>query len=178
MSFRKSLLVCAAVAGTWAAAMLSASAQTSGIGSDEFTRLAWRGTDNSVDLWQFFPPSSGFGFYNSHAYGPYTNWTPVGITTLNNNDTYVLWQNYDGTVAVWKVDTFLNFITSRTYGPYSGWTAKGISADTTNGNQFGIIWKANDGSVSVWRVDQNLNFVGGHVQAGRFGWDPAFTSNY
>jgi hypothetical protein len=45
------------------------------------------------------------------------------MTTANNNNTYILWKNTDGTATVWLVDENLNFVTSAVYGPYSGWTA-------------------------------------------------------
>ena len=179
MSARKKLLAVAAAAAMWAVIQPGiVSAQTSGIGSDEYTRFAWRGTDNSLSLWQLYPPSLGMGYYNSHAYGPYSGWTPLAITTLNNNYTYVLWQYLDGTVTVWQVDTYLNYVTQHVYGPYTGWSAKGLCADTTTGNQFCIIWKHNNGSVSVWRLDQNINFLTFHQDGPFFGWDPGFTANY
>ena len=176
MSVRKRLLAVAAAVTMWAVIQPGAvSAQTSGIGPDGYTRFAWRGTDNSISLWQLDP---SLNFYNSHAYGPYPGWTPLAITTAHNNNSYVLWQYYDGTVTVWEVDTFLNYVTQKFYGPYFGWSAKGLSVDTGTGSGFCIIWKNNNGSVSVWRLDQNLTFLNNHVAGPYFGYDPGFTSLY
>ena len=176
MSVRQRLLAFAMAVTMWAVIQPgTVSAQTSGIGPDGYTRFAWRGSDNSLSLWQINP---SLAFYNNHVYGPYNGWTPLAITTAHNDNTYVLWQYYDGTVTVWSVDTNLNYLTQNFYGPYAGWSAKGLSVDTGTGSGFCIIWKHNSGSVSVWRVDQNLNFVGNYITGPYFGWDPGFTSLY
>ena len=177
MSARERLLAVVVAVTMWAVIQPgTVSAQTSGIGPDGYTRFAWRGTDNSLSLWQLSPTT--LNFFNSHVYGPYNGWTPLAITTAHNNNTYVLWQYYDGTVTVWKVDTLLNYVSQKFYGPYAGWSAKGLSVETGTGSGFCIIWKHNNGSVSVWRLDQDLTFVNNHIDGPFFGWDPGFTSLY
>ena len=174
MSARKKLLAVAAAVAMWAVIQPgTVSAQTSGIGPDGYTRFAWRGSDNSLSLWQINP---SLAFYNSHVYGPYNGWTPLAITTAHNDNTYVLWQYYDGTVTVWSVDTNLNYVTQKNYGPYTGWTAKGLSVENNGaGSGFRIIWRHTGGSVAVWQLDQNLNYVNSTNWGPYFGYDPGYT---
>jgi hypothetical protein len=171
MSARKKLLAVAAAVAMWAVIQPgTASAQTSGVGADGYTRFAWRGTDGSISLWQINP---SFNFYNSHAYGPYAGYTPIAFSADANNNAYVLWKYSDGSISVWKVDTLLNFVTSHVYGPYTGWSARSLGAQTS-GSGFRIIWEYTNGSVSVWQLDANLNFVRNYVAGPYFGWDPGF----
>jgi hypothetical protein len=148
MSVRKSLMAVAATVAMWITFQPgNASAQTSGIGADGYTRLLWRGTGGEISLWRLDP---GLGFVDYHAYGPYPGWSPIAITTAHNNNTYALWRNTDGIISLWLLDPNLNFVSYHAYGPYPGWIAKGLSVDT-NGttNNFRVVWRNTDGSVSV-----------------------------
>ena len=175
MSARKRFLAAAAAVTIWASIQPGTlSAQTSGIGNDEYTRFSWRGTDNRLSLWQLSPTT--LNFYNSKEYGPYTGYTPIAFSAAHNNNAYVLWRYTDNSISLWKVDTFLNYITSTTYGPYTGWEPKGLSADTGSSSGFGVIWRYSDGSVSVWRLDENLNFLTYQAYGPFFGYDPGYTN--
>jgi hypothetical protein len=175
MSARKRLLAAAAAVTMWASIHPGTlSAQTSGIGNDEYTRFSWRGTDNRLSLWQLSPTT--LNLYNSKEYGPYAGYTPIAFSAAHNNNAYVLWRYNDNSIVLWKVDTFLNYITSTVYGPYAGWEPKGLSADTSSSSGFGVIWRHTGGNVSVWRVDENLNFVTFHEYGPYFGYDPGYTN--
>ena len=172
MSVRKKLLAVAAAVTMWATIQPGAVfAQTSGIGGDGNTRLLWRGTDSSISLWEL---NSSLGLITSHAYGPYTYWTPIAITTANNNHTYVLWRYTDNSISLWDVDPNLNYVTSHVYGPYAGYVAKGLSVETNGTNTLRVIWRYYDGSVAVWSVDSNLNYLGSQGYGPYFGWDPGY----
>jgi hypothetical protein len=132
----------------------TSSAQTSGVGSDGFTRLLWRGTDSSISLWKCNPALVSCV---SHLYGPYAAWTPIAMTTANNNNTYILWKNTDGTATVWLVDANLNFVTSAVYGPYSGWTAESLSVSTSNNSTLRLLWTHTNGALSLWILQPNLS---------------------
>jgi hypothetical protein len=112
-------------------------------------------------LWQISP---SFQFYNSHEYGPYFGYTPIAITAAKNNKTYVLWRYFDGSIVLWRADTFLNYEFGRSYGPYTGWTAKGLSVDTNGTTSgFNVVWRYADGTINVWHLDENLNYLYNYV---------------
>jgi len=167
-TLRRKLLVVAAVILAWTAIQPGiASAQTSGIGSDGFTRVLWRGTDGSISLWKL---DGSLNFMTNHVYGPYPGYTPIAITTAANNNTYVLWRYTDGSIALWEVDANLNIVTSRGYGPYAGWSAQNMS--TGPGSELRVIWRHTTGMVSVWWVDAFLNLITSKAYGPYFGWDP------
>jgi hypothetical protein len=174
MKSGKKLIAAAAVAMCAIIQSGTVSAQTSGVGSDGYTRFSWRGTDNRISFWQIDP---NFQFYNSHEYGPYTGYTPIAMTAAANNKTYVLWRYVDGSIVLWRLDTFLGFEFSKTYGPYTGYTAESLSVSTngTSGaSDFRVIWRYSNGSISVWDVDQNLNYLKSYVAGPYFGYDPGY----
>ena len=52
---------------------INMSAQTSGVGTDGYTRLLWRATNGSISVWKV---DSNLNYADSHIYGPYDRWTP------------------------------------------------------------------------------------------------------
>ncbi len=143
------------------------SAQTSGVGSDDYTRILWRGTDGSISLWKLDGNLANPAY---HAYGPYIGWTPLAITTGLDNYTRVLWRGTDGTVSLWLVDPNLNFVSYKQYGPYYGWLAESISIDEYD--RLRLLWRETNGEVSVWMLDANNNYLTNAVYGPYFGWDP------
>ena len=135
MSARKRLLAVAAAVTMWATIQPgTVSAQQSGVGSDGYTRLLWRGTNSNISLWKI-PPLSSSASPTSQVYGPYTYWTPIAITTASDNNSYVLWRYTDNSISIWEVNANLNYVTSHAYGPYPGWVAKGLSV-TNDGTSY------------------------------------------
>jgi len=163
----------AALMTLWAMQPGIASAQTSGVGSDSFTRLFWRGTDSRISLWKL---NSDLSFNSAREYGPYSEYIPLAIAVGNipgapgANSTYVLWRRTDGSIAIWIVDANLNYVTSNVYGPYAGWIAETVSIDDIN--RLRVVWRHTNGSISVWIVDTNLNYVTSNVYGPYFGYIP------
>jgi hypothetical protein len=168
-TLRKKLLVVATVAIVWTAIQPgTASAQTSGIGNDGFTRVLWRATDGSISLWKL---DASLNLATAHAYGPYAGWVPIAMTVAENDNTYVLWRYTDGSISLWEVDSNLNIVTSHVYGPYTGWIAQGLSSGGP-GSQLRVIWKYTNGMISVWRLDASLTLLGSRAYGPYFGYDP------
>jgi hypothetical protein len=142
-------------------------AQTSGVGSDGYTRILWRGTDGEISLWKL---DGNLNYVGSHAYGPYDGWIPLAITVGQDNYARVLWKNTQGAISLWNVDPNLNLAYSRVYGPYYGWVPESISIDDNNNSR--VSWRETQGHVSVWYVDPALNYLFSRVYGPYFGWDP------
>ena len=174
MSIRNNALAIVAASAMWTVFQPGlASAQSSGIGGDANTRLLWTATDSSISLWEL---NSTLGFLTNHVYGPYDGWTPVAITTTNNNTTCVLWKYTDGRISLWTVDPNLNIVSSTQYGPYNGWTAQSLSADTNGNDWIRVIWKETRGYVSIWELSNCEAFVRNAVYGPYFGWEPGSTA--
>lgn len=144
------------------------SAQTSGVGSDGYTRVLWRGTNGSISVWKL---DSNLVQTSYRQYGPYNGWTPIALTVGSDNYSRLLWRGTDGAVSLWLLDPNLNFYSYKQYGPYYGWIAESISIDTAD--RLRLIWRETDGSISIWNLDATLNYLGSRVYGPYFGWDPA-----
>jgi hypothetical protein len=167
-TLRNKLLVVAAVAILWTAIQPGiASAQSSGIGGDGFTRALWRATDGSISLWKL---DGSLNLLTSHLYGPYPGWVPLAITVAANNNTYVLWRYTDGSISLWAVDANLNLITSHVFGPYTGWTVQSLSSGP--GSELRVIWRYTTGMISIWNVDAGLSLINSRLYGPYFGYDP------
>jgi hypothetical protein len=138
------------------------SAQTSGVAGDGSVRLMLIGSNSSIRLYSFNNSNTKVA---THDYGPFPGWLPIAMTTANNGNTYILWRSVGfpnpdvpiGQIALWLVDTNLDYVSSRPYGPVPGWTAESLSVDTANTNGFRLLLKNPDGKVSIWNVDSALN---------------------
>src|SRR4051812_43563893 len=78
MIHKKLFPIAALVIASTAFQFGAASAQTSGVGGDGYTRILWRGTDSSVSIWKV---DGALNFSSYRAYGPYDCWTPIALTT-------------------------------------------------------------------------------------------------
>jgi hypothetical protein len=168
-AFKKLLAVVAAIT-MWATIQPStASAQSSGIGGDAWTRLLWTATDSHISLWKVDPVLNNAV---SHEYGPYDGYSPIAITTTNNNNTCVLWKRTDGAISLWTVDANLNYTGSTVFGPYYGWTVQSLSPDTNGNNWIRVIWRETEGSVSIWELSNCQTYVRSQVYGPFFGFVP------
>jgi len=144
-----------------------ASAQTSGVGPDGFTRILWRGTDGKVVLWKL---NASLAKVAGVEYGPYPGYDPIAMTVGSDNSTYVLWAHNNGSISLWKVDKNLNGVIDQVFGPHDGWKAQGLGS---GGGQLRVIWRHTTGQVSVWAVNpSSLAFLGEGVHGPFFGFDP------
>jgi hypothetical protein len=83
----------------------------------------------------------------------------------------ILWQNADGSVAIWLMDGLTLRIGAVVLGPGTGWSV-GQIGDFNGDGMSDILWQNTDGSVAIWLLD-GLNAMGsaGLLGAGT-GWTP------
>jgi hypothetical protein len=93
-------------------------------------------------------------------YDQATGWgTPVGSallpdlvvygTTLPNTGR-LLWDNTNGTAAVWNLADMNPAATAKSYGPYPGWTAR-VIAQGPDGHAR-LLWTNTNGQVALWNL--------------------------
>ena len=175
-TLRKTFFVIAAVITLGSAIQPSMLfAQTSGVGSDGYTRFMWWGNNGAISIWRLDP---SLGAPVSHAYGPNDGWNPMALTVGSNNYTYVLWQSQNGPlltgqISIWSLDPNLNYVTSHVYGPYAGWKPVSISVSQDGANTLRVLWRGTQGQVSVWALDANLNLLAYAGYGPYPGWDSA-----
>src|SRR5947209_6261721 len=166
----KELILAAATAVVWASVHPSnLSAQTSGVGSDGYTRVLWRATNGSVSVWKV---DSNLNYTDSHIYGPYDGWTPLSLAVSSNNRTYLLWRNTSGQAAIWWLVQHLEFGNSVNTDPYYGWIPEIISVSTGAPYDLRVIWKNTNGSVSMWVLSADLTYLNAKAFGPYFGYDP------
>jgi len=146
-------------------------AQTSGVGSDGYTRFMWTGNNFAISIWRLDPSLGG---PVSRVYGPYDGWMPRALTVGSNNYTYVLWRNDNGSMSIWSVDPNLNYVTSHAYGPYAGWIPDSISVSQDGANTLRVIWRGTQGEASVWALDTNLKLLTVAAYGPFPSWDSAW----
>jgi hypothetical protein len=152
-------------------------AQSSGVGCDGATRLLWKGTNASISLWEL---DSNLNPLANATYGPYAEWSPAGITTACNNNTYVLWLGltnglaFNGTALIQQLDPNLNYVKQQVYGPAPGWLPESLSVDTSPSSTLRLIWRGGDtvsgGMVSIWYLQPDLSVV----KTVAYGPDPGY----
>jgi hypothetical protein len=76
---------------------------------------------------------------------------------------------YD-TLALWELDSNLNYIQSRNYGPFPGYVPL-FSTTVADGATY-VLWQYQDGSINLWSVDANLNLTNTHAYGPFPGWHP------
>ena len=92
---------------------------------------------------------------NFASLGTTSTWTDTDIGVGADNRIRALWNNIDGSIALWVVAPDGTFQPS-VYGPYAGWTAKSIAAGSDN--LMRVLWTHSNGSVSLWVVAANGTF--------------------
>jgi hypothetical protein len=145
-------------------------AQTSGVGSDVYTRVMLKGYDSSIALLRLDK------HLNQNAptafYGPYDGWVPIAMTVAADNYSYILWRRTDGLIDLWKVDPNLHVIADTKYGPFYGSTAESFGVDTDGSSYLRLIWRNTEGRLDVWCVDPNLVYCGDRAYGPYLGFDP------
>lgn len=91
-------------------------------------------------------------------YGPYSAWTPKAIGFGPDNVLRLVWDNTDGTGALWKVSGHDgSFLSSTYYGPWSGWSAASVAVG--NGNVTRLLWLNTNGLLSLFWLDTDGNYL-------------------
>lgn len=167
---RKRLLLIAASAMTACVAMHPSFAQTTGVGSDAYTRVMLKGWASSILLLRVDKNLNQSALLQPVGYGPYDGWIPIAMTVAANNYSYVLWRRTGGQITLWKLDGGFNLISHAEYGPYYAWLAESLGIDTDGASYLRLIWRNVDGNVDIWCVDPNLNYCGDKQQGSYQGY--------
>jgi len=99
-----------------------------------------------ASLWKI--PVSGS--MTTASFGPYTGWTPAGLTSDTSGNAYMLWTSTTGQASVWKLSSSLALTTSQTFGPFTGWSAKSIAVGP-DGNVH-LLWNGPSNAASIYNV--------------------------
>jgi sugar lactone lactonase YvrE len=105
---------------------------------------------------------------SGNLFGPYEGWTPRATTTSLDGLTRVLWNNQDGSAALWLTSPAGNQASFR-LGPVNGAAAVDVAAAIAGTTH--VLWSYANGGIAVWSVDN-----AGHVSTGpAYGPFPAWT---
>ena len=133
-------------------------------GHDGLSHILWTNPDGRVILWTV----SDSGSFTYAAYGPYTDgspntpWSATALSVGADNLIHILWNNPDGRVILWNVDTAFNFALAA-FGPYTDgspdtpWRATAIATGPDNVSR--VVWNNPNGRVILWNVDNGFNFT-------------------
>jgi hypothetical protein len=169
MNFKK-LFLTAATAVVWASIQPGTlSAQTSGVGTDGYTRVLWRGTDGRVSVWKV---DANLQYSDSKVHGPFDGWTPLSLAVSSNNRTYLLWRNTNGSASIWWLDQNLGYGYSVSTDAYPGWLPETLSVSTASPYDIRVIWKNTNGSLSIWTFNADLVYQNAQGYPAYFGYDP------
>lgn len=130
------------------------SAQSSGTGTDGYTRVLWQGTDSSIAIWKL---DGNFNYVYGVNFGPYGGEIPMGINVGDDNYTRVMWRGTDGSIILWLLDPNLNWVSGYQYGPFFGWLPDSFSVDAAGYQR--VTWKHTTGVMDIWLLPPNQNFI-------------------
>ena len=140
------------------------SAKALSVGADNVVHLLWTNPDHRVILWNV---DAAFNFTNA-VFGPYddgspsTPWNATALATGPDNVTRLVWNNPDGRVILWNVDSAFGF-TYHVYGPYNDgspdtpWSASAVSVGPDGVTH--LLWTNPDTRVILWNLDPSFNFT-------------------
>ena len=78
--------------------------------------------------------------------------SPVGIAVGGDNLTRLVWNNADGSIALWKIAADGSVATQNSYGPYPGWSAVAVGMGPDSFARV-LCTHPSDGLMALWRVD-------------------------
>jgi len=133
-------------------------------GPDGLNHLLWNNTDGRVMLWTVDDAGSftlaGFGPYIDK--GPQDKWSATAVSVGPDNMVHLLWNNTDGRVMLWNVDSSFHF-TYAGFGPYidkgpqDHWRATALATGPDGLTR--IVWNNTDHRVMLWNVDSAFHFT-------------------
>jgi len=129
------------------------------VGTDKRAHLLFTDLDNRA-VFRSFDNSGSSTSDGPH--GPYSGWNARAVADGSDGLMRVLWNHFDGSVALWLLGPTGNLASYR-YGPVAGWRAVDVSVGPDNRTH--ILWTNTDGRMGLW----SLNVSGSVVSAASFG---------
>ena len=84
--------------------------------------------------------------------GPIAGWTATRIACGNDNRVRLLWQDANGDVSLWCLETNGGqLVAAHTFAARAGWNAAGISVGDDGNTR--VLWQRIDGETQLWNVD-------------------------
>ncbi len=82
------------------------------------------------------------------------DWHPLSVSLNNNSTGSLLWDNFQGTISIWFLDSNLNMSSYKTFNYTTGvWNAR---CHTLNSDGTGsLLWDNFQGTISIWFLDSN-----------------------
>jgi hypothetical protein len=100
-------------------------------------------------------------------YGPYVGWTAQATASGADGLTRVLWNNDDGSAALWLLAAGRNQASYR-LDPMPGWTAVDVAAGAAGSTD--ILRIRGDGALAIFRVDNSGQVAAGPTYGPYPGW--------
>ena len=124
--------------------------------------ILWQNSNGSLALWLMDGStitSSATPTCEGSAVSPGSSWSVAGIGDFTGDgDDDILWQNSNGSLAMWLMDgSTITSTATPTYegsavSPGSSWSVAGIGDFTGNGDA-DILWRNSNGSLAMWLMD-------------------------
>lgn len=117
------------------------------------TYVLWNNS-GQASLWNIAPS----GAIASAAYGPYSGWSPVALSSDTSGNAYILWNSTTGATSVWKVTSSLSVSLSQSFGPYTGWTARSLAVGPDG--HVHLLWnQTSDNEISIFNIILGSSFT-------------------
>jgi hypothetical protein len=134
------------------------------VGTDNKARLLFTVFDNRTAFRSF--DNSG-KTTDGGAYGPYSGWSAKSVADGLDGLTRVLWNNQDGSAALWFLGP-TGVQASYRYGPAAGWTAVDVSVGSDGTTH--LLWTNVDGRTHLTSVAVSGALVRGMTYGPFSGW--------
>ena len=141
------------------------------VGTDNRARLLLTDLDNRAVFRSF--DNSG-NSTSGGPYGPYSGWYARAVADGSDGLTRVLWNNLDGSAALWLLGPTGNQASYR-YGPTAGWTAVDVSVGSDGTTH--LLWSSVDGRTGLTSVAVSGALVRRTTYGPYSGWTARSISN-
>ena len=128
------------------------------------THLLWNNADGKAAFWDVDGQGNLMGLVT---YGPFTDggqnvWHATSMATGPDGVSHVVWNNPDGKVALWTVQTNGSVTSTTGFGPYADgsslWQATGVSVGPDG--MIHLLWTNPDRKAAFWNVTPSGSVTG------------------
>ena len=121
------------------------------------TDLLWTNANGQADGYRYAANET----LTTQIFGPYANYAAKALSVGPDDIAHPLWDNRDGTAALWSAGFTGGSFSTAVYGPFSGWTARAVATGPDNVSH--LLWDNVNGQASLW------NITGGGFTAKQYG---------